>query len=245
MGKFLACAAVVAAAGAPCAVAGTISVANAVDFSGFANGADVEGFTFNAGTTGEFTITSSGNNAGLRIFDSSPGGPNAGGPDNDLVVPGQGNVLILQDNQGGIPNDANEGGTINFDFSAEVAPMSLTLIDIDNRAAVTITLFDANGNTRVFDIPDDFTGDPENGEPGVGGVDFGGAMVQIGFDSNATFTDFGAFDLTRVTEIDVFLSGSGAIDDLAFTSFSRIIPLPGAAGLALAGMVGIAGFRRR
>ena len=216
-----------------------------VDFSGFVNGADVEGFTFNPGTLGEFTITSSGDNDGLRIFDSSPGGPNAGGPDNDLVVPGQGNVLILQDEDGGVPNDANEGGTISFDFAAEVAPVSLTLLDIDNAAAVTITLTDANGNTRVFDVPDGYTGDPEDGEPGVGDVLFGGAMLQIGFDSDATFEDFGAFDLSRVTDLDVFLSGSGAIDDLQFSSFSRIIPLPGAAGMALAGVFALAGVRRR
>ena len=228
-------AAVVAAAGT--AFGGTITT----DFSGFANGVSVEGTTFNAGTAAEFVATSTGNNGGLRIFDTSPTGPNAGGPDSDLIVAGFGNALILQDNQGPIPNDAGEGGVMNFAFTAMVQLVSIDLIDIDRNASVVLTLVDADGDSRAFTVPDNWTGEPGlNGAPGVGTLAFD-QNNQVGWMSVATFLDSGIFDLDRVMSLSIAFSGSAAIDNLR----AFVVPLPAPAALGLAGLGLVAGVRRR
>jgi len=236
MKLYLSLAAALAAANA--ASAGLV----VTDFSGLANGANVEGAAFNAGTLAEFTATSSGNNQGLRIFDTTPGGPNQNMGDNDLLVAGFGNALILQDNQGGTPNDANEGGVITFAFASAVELVSIDLIDFNGGTASTFTLTDDMGNTRAFSLPDDWTGEVGvDGAPGFGTLDFD-TNNQVGFDGNtATFIDAGAFDLTSVVSIAFDLGGSGAIDNLR----AIVVPLPLPAGLAAAGLGLIAGVRRR
>jgi len=223
---------------APAASAGLVTT----DFTGLANGQNVEGTTFNAGTLAEFTATSTGNNQGLRIFDTTPGGPNLNMGDNDLLVAGFGNALILQDNQGVTPNDANEGGVINFAFASAVELVSIDLIDFNGGTASTFTLTDEGGNTRTFSLPDDWTGEAGvNGAPGFGTLDFD-TNNQVGFDGNiATFIDAGAFDLTGVVSVGFDLGGSGAIDNLR----AVVVPLPLPAGLAAAGLGLIAGVRRR
>lgn len=68
-----------------------------LDFEGFDNGESISnGFIFDT-IVGGASITASGDNLGAAIFDSTMGGPNADGPDPDLLV-GLGNVLILQNN---------------------------------------------------------------------------------------------------------------------------------------------------
>lgn len=230
---------VVAMSAAGAAFAGTI----ATDFSGFANGDNVaENTTFNAGTAAEFVATSAGNNQGMYIFDTTPGGPNDGGPDQDLIVPGFGNAMILQDNTGPTPNDASEGGVINFAFVAAVQLVSIDLIDIDNGAATTITLTDAGANTRTFSVPNNWTGEPgNNGAVGFDTLDFD-TNNQVGFMGNiASFVDAGLFDLTMVTNIAFNFGGSAAIDNLV----ANVIPLPAPGLLSLAGLGLIAGVRRR
>ncbi len=210
------------------------------DFSGFSNGANVEGTTFNAGTLAEFIATSGGNNQGLRIFDTTPGGPNAGGPDPDLLVPGFGNALILQDNTGVTPNDADEGGVISFDFTSAVSLVSIDLIDFNGSSASVFILTDTQGDTREFFVPDDWTG-----EPGVNGADGYGTLFfdqnnQAGFMGNlATYSDTGAFDIDDVISIDFNLGGSAALDTLV------VIPAPGATAVLLAGGALAASRRRR
>ena len=145
---------------------------------------------------------------------------------------GFGNAPILQDNQGGTPNDANEGAVINFAYASADELISIDLIDFNGGAASTFILTDGGGNTRTISLPDDWTGEPGvNGAPGFGTHDFD-ANNQVGFDGNiATFIDTGAFDL----------GGSGAIDNLR----AVVVPLPLPAGLAAAGLGLIAGVRRR
>jgi len=224
------------------ACSGTLAMGGVIttDFSGFSNGADVEGTTFNAGTLAEFLATSSGDNQGLRIFDTTPGGPNSGGPDPDLLVPGFGNALILQDNTGVIPNDSDEGGVISFDFTSAVELVSIDLIDFNGSSASVFTLTDSEGDTRSFFVPNDWTG-----EPGAGGADGFGTLMfdqnnQAGFMGNiATFVDSGAFDLDGVVSADFDLGGSAALDNLVV-----VIPAPGGAALLLTGGA-LAGTRRR
>jgi|GEM_PF-2577284 len=212
------------------------------DFSGFANGASVEGTVFNSGTQAQFTATSTGNNQGLRIFDTTPGGPNDGGPDTDLIVAGFGNALILQDNTGAPPNDANEGGSIIFTFAQATQLVSIGLIDFDGASASTVILTDENMNTRTFSVPNDFTGEPGvDGAPGFGMLAFD-LNNQVGFDGNiASFVDSGLFDLMNVVTMEFQMGGSGAIDNL--TAF--VIPLPTAGAMGLAGLALVGGMRRR
>ena len=207
------------------------------DFSGFANGADVEGTTFNMGSFAEFVATSTGDNQGLRIFDTTPGGPNDGGPDTDLIVPGFGNALILQDNTGMVPNDSDEGGVITFSFLNAVELVSIDLIDYNGGSASTFTLEDTSGNVRIFEIPNDWTGEPGPGVDGFGTLFFD-MNNQAGFMGVATFTDMGAFDLSNVTAIVFDIGGSSALDNLV------AVPAPGA-GILLLGGFAAAGRRRR
>jgi len=236
LARTLAAAATLAAS----ATAGAATVTT--DFSGLANGQNVEGSTFNTGSLAEFTATSTGNNQGLRIFDTTPGGPNQNMGDNDLLVAGFGNALILQDNQGPVPNDANEGGVILFSFTNAVELASIDLIDIDANAAVTVTLTDSAMNTRTFSVPDNWTGEPgQGGAPGALTLDFS-ANNQAGFNGNtATFLDSGLFDLTGVVSAAFDFEGSAALDNLR----AVVVPLPLPAGLAAVGLGLIAGVRRR
>ncbi len=238
--------AVIAAAAGSAAMGGTITT----DFSGFSNGANVEGTTFNAGTLAEFVATSSGDNRGLRIFDTTPGGVNQNHGDNDLLLPGYGNALILQDkhNAGSQPNDASEGGTIHFAFVVATQLVSIDLIDIDRGARTTITLTDSEGDSRVFNVPNNWTGERGNqGSTGVGTLDFA-TNNQVGFKSNvATFSDTGLFDLAGVVSMDIYFRGSAALDNLIADAPNPgpMVPLPAPAMLGLAGLGLVGGARRR
>jgi len=238
--------AVIAAAAGSAAMGGTITT----DFSGFSNGANVEGATFNAGSLAEFVATSAGNNLGLRIFDTTPGGVNQNQGDNDLLLPGYGNALILQDkhNPGSQPNDASEGGTISFAFVAATQLVSIDLIDIDRGARTTITLTDGDGDTRVFNVPNNWTGERgHQGSTGVGTLDLA-ANNQVGFKSKvATFSDTGLFDLAGVVSMDIYFRGSAALDNLIAYAPNPgpMVPLPAPAMLGLAGLGCVSSIRRR
>jgi len=238
-------------------VGGLASAANAgvtvidFEFAGngvtpLANGQAVDGAGFYAGL---FTISSSGNNLGSTIFDSTPGGPNDPGPDEDLLV-GLGNILILQSNSSpgqtvpgifDVPNDTASGGTISFDFDLPVTMSSIDLVDIDDNAAVTLVLTDGSGLTRTFEVPDNWTFDVEaDGMGGFDTLDFTSLAGQLGEggETATAFEDAG-FDLGNVVGLDVTFTGSGGIDNLVFTP----VPAPGA--IALAALAGFAGSRRR
>lgn len=165
----------------------------------------------------------SGANNGLAIFDSSNPGPNNPSQDLDLLI-NQGNILILQNDQsppivGDVyprANDDEDGGTIDITFNRPTRPLSVDLIDIDNRAGegMTLTLTDYSALTRTYTVPIDWTGDLTLAQPGVGTLDLQTLANQAGFASVATAVEDPGFDGNAVMALSIFNGGSGAIDNL-------------------------------
>ena len=119
------------------------------------------------------------------IFDSN----NVTGGDHDLEFDGQGNILIIsEDNDSSDADDNAGGGTITFDFDDPSEVVSINLLDIEE-AGGTVDLLDDNGDLiRSVDIP--VTGDGEQQEL--------------------------AIDTAGVSTMNVNFVGSGAIDDLCY-----------------------------
>lgn len=172
----------------------------------------------------QVTLSSSGTNSGLAIFDSTIGGPNTVSQDPDLLV-GTGNLLILQtenlppdgDDVFPRPNDDSDGGTMTFEFTSEVVLASVRLVDADlDGASNFVVLTDALGLQRTYQVPTNWTGDRTLGQPGEGTLDLMTLASQPGFASSATATEDQGFDDARVVRLDVHLAGSGAVDDLAW-----------------------------
>jgi uncharacterized protein (TIGR03382 family) len=184
-----------------------------------------------------FNLSSSGANHGLGIFDTTPGLNFA---DEDLWVD-TGNALILQEHptqSNGfftVPDDDADGGSIVFDFLGPAELMAIDLIDIDTTDQfVTIILTDDEGLSRTYFVPDDWTGDIAEGEPGIGTLDLAILGDQIGFNSTATVTEDAGFTETDVMRLEVQLGGSAAIDNLDFIASS--IPAPSALTVLLLGL---------
>lgn len=170
------------------------------------------------------TLMSSGANAGLGVFLSTPGGANDPSQDRDLLVD-TGNVLILQtenfppDAQDVFPrpNDDDDGGTMTFLFADPIEPRCLRLIDLDASDGTSlVVLTDLAGRQRTYTLPSNWTGDRLLGEPGQGTLDLLTLAPQMGFGSVATASEMAMFEPTSVVRIDVELGGSGALDDLAW-----------------------------
>ena len=176
-----------------------------------------------------FNVLSTGNNLGPAIFDTDPSGPNAGGPDPDLLV-GVGNCMILQSNSHpnqsvpGIfntPNDSAQGGTITFDFNAagaNVHVVSMDILDRDANGRTLVTLTDGNGVTRTVDIPAQFTGEPP-GDPGVATLDLESGSPTESPNIPGLFTTVNTgvgFDIDDVATVTMLFIGSGGIDNLTF-----------------------------
>ncbi len=130
------------------------------------------------------------------IFDATCGGstPCSGG-DDDLFKPSLGNVLIIsEDGDSSNPDDADVAGAVfSFDFTGwadgEVTVDSITVMDVEfdeNEGDAEVTLYDGVTPLAVVPLPD--TGDN------------GTAVVPIG--------------VSGVTNMDVDLNGSGAIDNI-------------------------------
>ncbi|MEN0019420.1 MAG: hypothetical protein AAF747_00895 [Planctomycetota bacterium] len=200
-----------------------------------------------------FTLTASGNNQGAAIFDSNPGvNGNVGDPDTDLIV-GLGNILIFQDNQrpsqtNGFFDEIDDAlsGTFTFDFAFALTVESVTLVDIDNAGnGVDVTLTDANGLTRTYDVAKNFTFDlaevPVSQRNDVDGFDVLDLLTlddQVGEAGGiATAAEELGFDQNAVVQLEVQFNTSGGLDNLV------LVPTPASAAM-LAG-AGLLGMRRR
>jgi hypothetical protein len=168
-------------------------------------------------------LSSTGPNAGLAIFDSTPGGPNDPSQDRDLLVD-TGNILILQTEN--LPPDANDvfprpnddedGGTIVFECVTALEPQSLRLIDLDaGDGATQVELRDAAGRRRTYTVPSNWTGDRALSQPGQGVLDLTTLAPQPGFGSTASAVEDPGFAPAEVVRIEVRLDGSGGLDDLS------------------------------
>lgn len=178
-----------------------------IDFEGLTEGQTVSSLSSGNGISGDPIAGAidvygdrhpSGGGNDAMIFDATCGGGPAsncsGDPDEDLYQPGQGNVLILtQDNDAGDPDDAWQGGIINFDFSGfdggSVTIDELTILDTDAAELGKIDFFEGgNGGTLLFTIPIPIIAD--------------GALQTLAI--NTAGVDF----------MRVNLGGSGAIDNI-------------------------------
>jgi hypothetical protein len=180
----------------------------------------VDGFSYNGNT-----CAPQGTAGTALVFDSTNGPFNQ---DPDLHV-NLGNVMILQSNAPGVvnPNDDEDGGTLTFAFSTGVEPSSIDLIDVDGGLgdALTVTLTDGSGRTRVYSVPTNWTGDVTLAQPGVGTLLLNVTTPQPGpFQGNATANTAPGYDGTNVFSIVVrrggcgsnVSGGSGAVDNLTW-----------------------------
>ncbi len=153
-----------------------------IDFEGFDAGTVVNDQFAGATITAQRDRNNTNENDAM-LFDS--GNPTGG--DTDLAFEGQGNLLIIsEDNDSDDPDDA-VGGTITFAFDNPSDLHDIKVFDIEGPGS-NITLTFANGEIRVIDIP------------------------AAGDNSAQTI----ALNAAGVTQMDINLSSSGAVDDLCW-----------------------------
>lgn len=171
----------------------------------------------------KISTSAGGFDAGPAIFCSDPNGPNALGPDKDLLV-GLGQLLIRQQPfsvpVNGIfpqPNDSPGFGFLVFEYQQSVKVLSLDLVDIDAPDQdAGVLLFDVNGKRRGYSVPSGWTRDiKDEGPPGYGTLDLTTLAPQPGYQSTATVTvnDRG-FLSDQVVLMTVFSEGSAAVDNI-------------------------------
>lgn len=121
------------------------------------------------------------------IFDGECGGTPEGcsGNDDDLYEPGQGNLLIVsQDNNSDDPNDNHRGGHIDFDFSSfgpgAVSVMSIEVFDVSHNGA-TIALYADGERIKEIPVPRGGTGERNTVEVDTPGVDLMRVTVRDSF----------------------------------------------------------------
>jgi hypothetical protein len=203
---------------------------------------------------GLFTISSSADNQNgggrAAIFDSDPNGPNASGGDPDLLVD-LGNIVIVQNDGGSFldqavtpgvydtADDDAQAGQIVFGFTGALALDSIDLVDINGNAALTVTLEDTLGLTRIYAVPSKWTKDISvDGPDGFDTLLLSTLADQDGEGSSgpATASQDAGFNQNQVVSLTIDFTGSAGIDNLV------IVPAP---GVAVIGLAGLAAVRRR
>ena len=174
------------------------------------------------------SVAGTGSNLGLTAFDSTPGGPNSGTIDPDMLI-GKGNILMLQDNAQptqtvsgffDTPIDDPNGGNIVFNFTLPSSPRGVALIDIDPEPnqGCSVILTDGNGKTRTYAVQPGWTGSFHS-VPGWKRLDLTTLSNQVGNAPGfrqATVSQMTDYDQDNVVRMVVHLTGYGAIDDLEF-----------------------------
>ncbi|MSR62714.1 MAG: hypothetical protein EXS08_09765 [Planctomycetes bacterium] len=174
------------------------------------------------------SVAGTGSNLGLTAFDSTPGGPNSGTSDPDMLI-GKGNILMLQDNAQptqtvsgffDTPIDDPNGGDMVFDFTLPSSPRGVALIDIDPEPnqGCSVILTDGNGKTRTYAVQPGWTGSFHSA-PGWKRLDLTTLSNQAGNAPGfrqATVSQMAGYDPDNVVRMVVHLTGFGAIDDLEF-----------------------------
>ncbi|MEQ8962247.1 MAG: PEP-CTERM sorting domain-containing protein [Coleofasciculus sp. C2-GNP5-27] len=195
-----------------------------IDFSEFAVGQKVTGETTKSATLSVSGQGETGSPRDLMIFDTFCGGGSAtasdcSGGDDDLFFPSSefnfGNALIIsEDNDSTDPDDSRHGGTISFNFNRLVRLEQFGLLDIDESNNVEITTFaDTAGTQQIQQFSVQGAGD------------------------NETQTVTG-FNNTLVQRLDVYLPGSGAVDNIAYEPVPEPLTILGSAtALGMGGLL--------
>jgi hypothetical protein len=120
------------------------------------------------------------------IYDADdPATPPSGG-DDDLLA-GDGKILVIAENNSGIPDDSKDGGEFKFTFSTAVDLTSVNVIDTEE-----------GGLIRAFD---------------AAGLQIGSVAIPTTADGGLATVDLSAFD--DVKQLRIAFNGSGGLDDLA------------------------------
>jgi len=126
-------------------------------------------------------------------------------------------------------------------------------VDIDGHAHATLTLFDQDGDRRIYDVPSQWTTDVTHDPLGWQTLLLNTLSPQasesnaIGGDAIVILNEIG-FDSTRVVALDVAFDGnpsSAGLDNLQFMPLVTIIPEPSTVGLGLISMAALMFGRRR
>jgi len=159
------------------------------------------------------SISHGGSNSAM-IFDSTCGGNATGcsGGDNDLYKPMLGNSLIIsEDGDGSDPDDAKDGGILEFDFSecygGDVDVCSLYALEFerafDGRKDLNFTAIDYYGNETTL-VAEDF-------------LDVDGLTI----DKTEGGLNRLPLDFKFVTGLHISTTDSGAFDEIALCAYSN------------------------
>ncbi|MBL4810733.1 MAG: PEP-CTERM sorting domain-containing protein [Phycisphaerales bacterium] len=217
-------------------MAGCNAVAHAeiIDFSGLANG-EIVNHQFAPLGVHISAINPNRSFDLAGIFDTNASGTR----DNDLEGPwsmgnmpintDMGNILIIQENDQGIPDDegSRPAGALFFNFDNLMSTFGFDILDLDSTAAEISSIEFFRNGTYISGM-------------GFDQFEAGGAYdVNAIFGNNSInridpFTIAGGFD-----EVMISVGGSMGFDNIQFTQ----VPAPGA--LALLGLGAAVGIRRR
>lgn len=198
-----------------------VSAQSAIDFEGLPEGTGVAISNQISGVT----VSATGGIGKAFVYDTTSNGadPDLTGPFTNIDEPGAGKltaglVLIVQENNSNTPDDNAGGGSLTLAFARPTTAISIDVFDMDDGS--TVKLFDTDNNE-------------------LGNY----ALQNTDTDSTPNFFERvffnGATGVAAVKFIEVSLSRSGAIDNVA------TVPLPAAAWLLGSGLIGLASLIRR